>query len=202
MSHKSKPETAINEKDNELIEIVNDFTDIVSSNKFKNNYENNDEFRNQIFNLTTMFNQFSKDLGITEYTVSDSGYSGDQVLEKYKQSIKNSWKGKREKKNNIKKITHEEILDATGSYLDRRNALLKKREIKRIEDGKEPRKLEGDVVSVYKYDKNQEEEYSSSDDDEDDIINEILGISSKKNNNYLKIDADLDGTEYSGDETD
>ena len=74
--------------------------------------------------------------------------------------------------------------------------------IKRIEDGKEPRKLEGDVVSVYKYDKNQEEEYSSSDDDEDDIINEILGISSKKNNNYLKIDADLDSTEYSGDESD
>ena len=182
---------------NELIEIVNEFADIAKSDKFEDTFKHDENFRKQIMNITTIFGQFSKNLGVTEYTTADSGYTGDQVLEKYKQSVGSSWKGRKEKSNKIKKITHDEIMNATDLYLQRRNNLLKKREVQRVESGESPRKLEGfkennkeklhisgkqitkiEKIPIYKYDNIQQEYSSSSDDDDDDIINNILGIES------------------------
>lgn len=186
-----------NTEKNELMGVVHEFADIATTKEFEDNYKHDEKFRKQIMNLTGIFNQFSKNLGVTEYTTSDRGYTGDQVLEKHKQGIAKSWKGKKAKRNAVKQITHDEIMNATNSYLERRNNLLKKREAQRIESGEAPRKLEGMVgkdskklhmsgkhitkienIPIYKYDENQEEESSSSDEDEDDITNNIFGIKS------------------------
>jgi len=167
---------------NQLMGIVTDFADIALTNDFKNNYKDNEKFRETVNGIMGLFNQFSKDLGITEFTRLDGGYTGDQVIERYNQSITSSWKGKKEKKNAIKKITSDEIASGTTKYMEGRNNLLKKRESKRIEQGQIPRRLEDQSednilgTSVYKYDKNQTEDSSSSDDNDDDIIDSVLGI--------------------------
>jgi len=193
---------------NELMEIVNDFSEIAVSNKFQNSYKDSKIFRKQVNNLMTLFNQFSKNLGVTEYSTIDQGYSGDQFLEKYKDDISNSWRGKKEKKNSIKKITQEEIIDSVDTYLERRNKLSRQREMHRIEEGQIPRKIEGHGkdntlgISVYKYDEDQNYSSSSSENEDDVIIDNLLGIPNKKKKSTKKKIRKLTSEKNSQDEYD
>ena len=55
--------------------------------------------------LMYILEQVFKSAGITEYSAVDRGYSGDELLEKWKDNVQKSWKGKKEKESSIKKIS-------------------------------------------------------------------------------------------------
>lgn len=181
------------EDKHELIEIVSDLTEIASKRNFRKTCKVNPELTERIKSLMYIFDQVLKSTGTTEYSTIDRGYTGDQIGEKYKNSVVSSWKNKTEKKNTVKKITHDEIMDATNTYLHRRLEFQNKREKKRIESGKVPRKLEhvtgttdesGKVnkrgVAVYAYEERQEEEFASSEDDDENVINYLFENPAKK----------------------
>ena len=67
--------------------------------------------------------QIFKNIGVTEYSSVDRGYSGDELLEKYKYNIQKSWKGKKEKESSIKKISKSEIDDGANVYLENKLTL-------------------------------------------------------------------------------
>lgn len=177
----------------ELVEIITDFTEIASKRNFKKACKVYPELTERIKGLMYIFDQVLKSTGTTEYTTIDRGYTGDQITEKYKNSVVSSWKNKTEKKNAVRKITHDEIMDGTNTYLQRRMDFQNRREKRRIDSGKAPRKLEyvtgtinndGKVskpgVAVFKYDKKQQEEFSSSSDDDETVINNLLDEPVKK----------------------
>ncbi len=165
------------ENDYQIVEIVDDFTELATSNEFSEKYKSNPKLQKKIQSLMTLFSTWSKAAGVTEYSAVDGGYKGDEFLEKYKDNVRMSWKDKSEKKNAVKEITNEEISSGHQGYLARRLALTHKREQQRIKGGQSSRKLIKDETTGQRvYIKlEQEIEYDSSDEDDDLITNRILG---------------------------
>lgn len=169
----------------QLTKIVDNFEEIVRSDDFTQQAKNNPELQEKMQSLTAMLKEWSKACGITEYTPIDSGYTGDEVLEKYRNNVGRSWGNKTERKNAVPKITTEEITASHSSYMARKRALEDKREKDRIAIGYEPRKLVTDEITgqkIYmstKENKSRELEYASSENEDDDIIDNILKKESK-----------------------
>ena len=164
--------------DNELNEIVQNFTEIAKRKDFIDKCKNNNSLKSDTKKLMFILEQVFKSAGITEYSAVDRGYSGDELLEKYKDNIQKSWKGKKEKENVIKKISKSEIDNGTNNYLEQRLIFTKKREDKRQELGFKPRTLElekeNSNIHVYKYNENQKDEGYSSDISDDELTDLIL----------------------------
>ena len=164
--------------DNELNEIVQNFTEIAKRKDFADKCKANKTLKSDTKKLMYILEQVFKSAGITEYSAIDRGYSGDELLEKYKDNVQKSWKGKKEKESTIKKISKSEIDDGTNNYLEKRLIFTKKREDKRQELGLKPRTLElekeNSNIHVYAYNENQKEEESSSDISDDELTNIIL----------------------------
>ena len=163
---------------NELNEIVQNFTEIAERKDFTEMCKNNKLLKKDTKKLMFILEQLFKNIGVTEYSSVDRGYSGDELLEKYKYNIQKSWKGKKEKESSIKKISKSEINDGANVYLEKRLTLTKEREDNRIEMGFKPRTLEVEKensnIHIYKYNENQDEESSSSDLSDDELTDLIL----------------------------
>ena len=155
------------EKQFPLAEMVNNFTDIINSDTCSEQYKSDPKFKKKIEDLMSIFNTWSRAAGVTEYSSTDGGYNGDEFLEKYKNDIRRSWKGKSEKKNAIKKITKEEISDGHQSYLAKKMALTNKRN--------------EFILSLEN--KANSDDCASSEEEDDIIINRLL----RSNNSPLEI---------------
>ena len=163
----------------QLTKIVDNFEEIIKSDNFTHQAKNDPKLQEKMQSLTAMLREWSKACGITEYTPIDSGYTGDEVLEKYRNDVGKSWGNKSEKKNAVPKITKEEIDSSHSSYMARKRALEDKRERDRIAIGCEPRQLITDEITGQKIYVNTKErkrivESGSSEEDDDDIIDNIL----------------------------
>ena len=144
---------------NELNEIVQNFTEIAERKDFVDMCKNNKLLKKDTKKLMFILEQLFKNIGVTEYSSVDRGYSGDELLEKYKYNVQKSWKGKKEKESSIKKISKSEIDDGANVYLENKLTLTKQREDNRVKMGFKPRTLEKENsnIHIYKYNENQEE---------------------------------------------
>ena len=161
---------------NELNEIVQNFTEIAERKDFVDMCKNNKLLKKDTKKLMFILEQLFKNIGVTEYSSVDRGYSGDELLEKYKYNIEKSWKGKKEKESSIKKISKSEIDDGANVYLENKSILTKKREDNRMKMKFIPRTLEVEKENsnIHIYDENQEEESSSSDLSDNELTELLL----------------------------
>ena len=94
---------------NELNEIVQNFTEIAERKDFVEMCKNNKLLKKDTKKLMFILEQLFKNIGVTEYSSVDRGYSGDELLEKYKHNVQKSWKGKKEKQK--KKDKQNSLID-------------------------------------------------------------------------------------------
>ncbi len=104
----------------------------------------------------------SNALGLTEFTYVDNGYSGEQILEKYKIKTSQGWNSRSAEKNHTPEITAAEITSQYQSYYSRKNNL---------EDERAGNKVKNEVTNVPMID------------NEEDIIDDILQAVNKENTN-------------------
>lgn len=86
------------------------------------------KMRDKMDKAFQLFTRLTSGLGQTEYD-TDGGYSGDQVLEKYRHAVSESWQGREEEKDSVKAITAGEIERGHEDMEDRRAKLQSRRSL-------------------------------------------------------------------------
>lgn len=175
---KKKIENTENDNIHEMVEMVDDFAQIISADDFVKGYQSSTGLQEKMKGLMFIFDNLCKAAGVTEYSAIDGGYRGDEILNNYKQKITASWGDKQEKDSKTKTITQDEMASGAQGFEAKRRILSEKRERNRLLLGQQPRKLitrDGQTEYVKH---NAAIEYGSSDDGDDDIIDQILDRSS------------------------
>lgn len=177
-----------NDESSEVVKVVDEFTNMVKRDKFKEQCLQDRNLMKNAKGLMNILEQIFRSVGVTEYTNIDGGYTGDQILERYKRKQTQSWNNKTDKSRYLKSITKDEVEDRSKDFLQRRAEFERKREMRRIESGKTPRTLEMDPDSGYPvYIGDADDEDGSSEDDSDAIVDEILNSSIEGRQNKLRI---------------
>jgi hypothetical protein len=151
----------------DTLEIIDDFQEFTMSEDFREKIKKNKTLENKMLNLAR---QLLRATGTTEFSTTDNGYTGDEVIEQYKNNSVSVWKDEVAKKNHTKEITNDEISVKTDSYLARRMRYDKAREERMIESGRAPRKMivdENTGISVFVNNQQQTLGGESSNDDEE-----------------------------------
>lgn len=154
------------DSDDEALEIINEMRELTTGDAFKEKMKMNPQLSSVMIDMAE---EILRAAGTTEYSVTDHGYTGDQVLEKYRNTSSRAWNNKTAKKNHTKQITSEDIHSKASVYEKKKKEYkLRRSRMKALESDSNKElttECEKQKTKIYSHNTNDEEDEEDSDDE-------------------------------------